>query len=380
MSREATSPSGTVTLLFTDIQGSTRLWEDHAKSMAPALERHDAILREAIESHGGYVFKTVGDAFCAAFASAGDAVAAAGAAQLALQAEAWPTEAQLRVRMALHTGECHERDGDYFGPAVNRTARLEAIAHGGQVVLSQATAVLVRDALPDGWALVDLGAHRLKDLGRPEQVYAAQVPGLPDEFPPLRSLDNPALANNLPAQSASFVGRVREVAEVRDLVKANRLVTLAGAGGAGKTRLALQVAAELLDGSGDGVWLVELAPVLDPDAVAGAVCQALGISRPSPGESDLDALLDALEPQDVLIVLDNCEHLVGACARMADTVLRRCSHVHLVATSREPLGIGGRPSTGSRRCRSPIAPKMMTPGTRMPWRSSWAGWPTREWS
>ncbi len=333
-------PSGTVTLLFTDIQGSTRLWEDHPEAMTPALRRHDAVLRQAIESHGGYVFKTVGDAFCAAFVSASDAVESAGNAQLALQAEDWPAEASLRVRMALHTGECEERDGDYFGPPVNRTARLEATAHGGQVVLSHTTASLVRERLPRGWGLLDLGSHRLKDLGREEQVVQLTVPGLPGEFPPLRSLDNPALANNLPAQSASFIGRAREVAEVRDLVKASRLVTLAGAGGAGKTRLALQVAAELLDGSGDGVWLVELAPVLDPDALATTVCQALGIAD-RPDQSDLDTLVEVLTPQDVLVVLDNCEHLVEACAGLADAVLRRCPAVHLLATSREPLGVGG---------------------------------------
>jgi predicted ATPase/class 3 adenylate cyclase len=329
-----------VTLLFTDIQGSTRLWEDHAEAMAPALQRHDTILREAIESHGGYVFKTVGDAFCAAFASASDAVESAGGAQLALQTEEWPDGATLRVRMALHTGECEERDGDYFGPPVNRTARLEATAHGGQVVLSHTTASLVRERLPRAWGLLDLGSHRLKDLGREEQVVQLTIPGLPGEFPPLRSLDNPALANNLPAQSASFIGRAREVAEVRDLVKANRLVTLAGAGGAGKTRLALQVAAELLDGSGDGVWLVELAPVLDPDALAAAVCQALGIAD-RPGQSDVETLVEVLTSQDVLVVLDNCEHLVEACARLADAILRRCPTVHLLATSREPLGVAG---------------------------------------
>ena len=336
----AVLPGGTVTLLFTDIQGSTRLWEDHPEAMEPALERHDEIVRQAIESHRGYVFKTVGDAFCATFQSAGDAVEAVGRAQLDLRAEPWPADTPLRVRMALHTGQCTERDGDYFGPAVNRTARLEATAHGGQVVLSEATAVLVRDHLPDGWALVDLGSHRLKDLGRDEQVFQLVVPVLSDDFPPLRSLDNPALPNNLPVQSASFVGRRREVAEVRELVEASRLLTLVGAGGAGKTRLALQVAAEVLDGSGDGVWLVELAPVLDPEAITSAICQALGISQHS-GPSDVSTLLDALESQDILILLDNCEHLIGACAALADAILRRCPTVHLLATSREPLGIGG---------------------------------------
>jgi predicted ATPase/class 3 adenylate cyclase len=333
-------PSGTVTFLFTDIEGSTRLWERHPDAMDRALQRHDELLRSAIESARGHIFKTVGDAFCAAFTSARDAVEAAGATQQALQSETWPEQAPLRVRMALHTGECEERDGDYFGPPVNRTARLEAIAHGGQVVVSQATTVLVRDSLPEGIELVDLGSHRLKDLGRPEQVFQLQRRGLDVDFPPLRSLDNPALANNLPAQSASFIGRDREISEVRDLVEASRLVTLTGAGGAGKTRLALHVAADLLDGSGDGVWLVELAPVSDEEAVASTMMEALGIDNLS-GRPALEVLTDVLSPQRVLIVLDNCEHLIGSCAKVGEAILRRCPQVHLMTTSREPLGIAG---------------------------------------
>ena len=335
-----TLPTGTITFFFTDIEGSTRLWEHHPEAMGAALQRHDALLRSVIESKGGYVFKTVGDAFCAAFASAGDAVEAGIEAQQGLQAERWPEHVDLRVRMALHTGKCEERDGDYFGPTVNRTARLEATAHGRQVVLSQATAVLVRDRLPDSVELTDLGSHRLKDLARPEQIFQLNVHGLEVDFPPLRSLDNPALPNNLPAQPASFVGRTREAAEVRLLVEDHRLVTLTGAGGSGKTRLALQVAAELLDGSGDGVWLVELAPISDESLVATTMEDVLGITR-QPGRPEFDALVDALEPQRTLIVLDNCEHLIGSCAKIADTILRRCPGVHLMATSRQPLGIGG---------------------------------------
>jgi predicted ATPase/class 3 adenylate cyclase len=334
------APSGTVTFLFTDIEGSTGLWESAPEAMRVALKRHDELMRSTIESARGYVFKTVGDAFCAAFTSARDAVEAAGAAQQALQTESWPVQARLRVRMALHTGECEERDGDYFGPAVNRTARLEATAHGGQVVVSQATAVLVRDALAAGMELVDLGSHRLKDLGRPEQVFQLQGAALDGDFPPLRSLDNPALPNNLPLQSASFIGRDREISQVRDLVESSRLVTLTGAGGSGKTRLALQVAADLLDGSGDGVWLVELAPVSDDEAVASTIMESLGIDNRS-GRPALEILTDALAPQRVLIVLDNCEHLIGSCAKIGEALLRRCPQVHLMTTSREPLGIAG---------------------------------------
>jgi predicted ATPase len=215
-----------------------------------------------------------------------------------------------------------------------------AVAHGGQVLVSETAAALVRDALPPGAALIDLGVHQLKDLGRPERIFQLSAPGLQAEFPPLRSLGNPALANNLPAQLAAFIGRERELSDVRALVESCRLVTLTGAGGAGKTRLGLQVAAELLDGSGDGVWLAELATVTDPDAVAAAIAAAPGIPA-QPGRPALDTLADALGPQDILIVLDNCEHLIGACAKTAEDILRRCPKAHLLATSREPLGIGG---------------------------------------
>ena len=206
--------------------------------------------------------------------------------------------------------------------------------------MSEAAAVLVRDGLPPGAALADLGVHRLKDLGRPERIFQLTAAGLPAGFPPLRSLGNPALPNNLPAQLSAFIGRDREVAEVRALVESARLVTLTGAGGCGKTRLGLQVAAELLDGSGDGVWLAELAAVTDQDAVAAAICEALRLTA-QPGRPALEALLDALALQDVLIVVDNCEHLIGGCAKTAEAIVRRCPRVHLLATSREPLGIGG---------------------------------------
>ncbi len=333
-------PTGTVTLLFSDIEGSTRLWGQAPDAMALALRRHDELLRLAIEGSGGYVFKTVGDAFCAAFPSAKEAVQAAGQAQSAVAAEPWPKEAVLRVRMALHTGECEERDGDYFGQAVNRVARLQAVAHGGQVVLSRATTEMVRDYLPPGVGLRDLGTHRLKDLGRPEEVYQLEIQGLDGEFPPLRSLDNPDLRHNLPEMVSSFVGRDDEVAALRQMVDESRLVTLTGAGGVGKTRLALQVAAEMLDGSGDGVWLVELASVRDPEAVLAAVASALGIKEQA-GRSIHESLLSALADQNVLVVLDNCEHLIGSCAKLAETVVRSCPKVHLLVTSRETLGIDG---------------------------------------
>lgn len=333
-------PSGTVTLLFTDIEGSTRLWEKAPAAMDRALRRHDQLVRSAVEEAGGYVFKTVGDAFCAVFSTAKEAVEVAAVAQKALQAEQWPEEAALVVRMAVHTGECEERDGDYFGPPLNRVDRLRAVGHGGQILLSRATADMVRDVLPAGMGLHPLGTHRLKDLSRPEDVFQLVVDGLDADFAPLRSLDNPGMPNNLPELVSSFVGRHVEVAEVRNLVETSRLVTLVGAGGVGKTRLGLQVAADLLDGSGEGVWFVELATETEPEAVSEAVARALGIMEQS-GRTTGDTLVEALADRYVLIVLDNCEHLIGACATLAEVVVRSCPRVSLLATSREPLGIDG---------------------------------------
>jgi predicted ATPase/class 3 adenylate cyclase len=329
-----------VTLLFTDIEGSTRLWEAEPDRMGPALRRHDEILRTAIQDAGGYVFKTVGDAFCATFWTAEAAAGAAAAAQRALTTQSWPTSRPILVRMGLHTGVCEERDGDYFGPAVNRTARLEAVAHGGQILLSGATAELAAGGLADGVALRDLGLHRLKDLGRPEQVFQLAAPFLPASFPPLTSLDNPELPNNLPSVVNAFVGRDAELAAVRRLVADARLVTLTGAGGSGKTRLALQAAAELLDRTADGVWFVELAPVTDGNKIPGVVAGVL--SLPEQSGPDLTALVtEAIGNQDLLLVLDNCEHVIGAAAKFCEHLIRHCPKVRLLATSREPLGIDG---------------------------------------
>jgi predicted ATPase len=242
--------------------------------------------------------------------------------------------------MGVHTGEAAQTSAGLLGLDVHRAARVAAVASGGQILLSETTAALVRDSLPAGAALRDLGLHRLKDLGRPEQIFQLDAAGLTAEFPPLRSLDNPALPNNLPGQLTTFIGRERETAEVRALAGSSRLVTLTGAGGSGKTRLGLQVAAELLDETGDGVWLVELAAVTAEDAVPLAICAAIGIVG-RPERPALETMVDALAHQHAAIVLDNCEHLIGGCAKTADAILRRCPRVQLVATSREPLGIGG---------------------------------------
>jgi predicted ATPase/class 3 adenylate cyclase len=332
----------TLTFLFTDIEGSTALLRRLGESdYGRVLADHQALIRAALAAHDGQEVDTQGDAFFAVFSSPTACVAAVIEMQRALEARAWPGGEHVRVRMGVHTGEAATTAaGGLVGLHVHRAARVGAIAHGGQVLLSETVAALVRDSLPPGAALRDLGAQRLKDLARPERIFQLDVAGLRADFPPPRSLGNPALPNNLPAQLSAFIGRDREMNEVRALVESRRLVTLTGAGGSGKTRLALQVAAELLDGSGDGVWLAELAAVSDGDAVPAAICEALGIGE-QPGRPVLDSLLDALAFQFVLIVLDNCEHLIGACAKTADAILRHCPRVHLLVTSREPLGIGG---------------------------------------
>jgi len=331
----------TFTFLFTDIEDSTALVRRLGEGLyAQLLADHHSLIRSGLAAHDGQEVDTQGDACFAVFSSPRACVAAVIEMQRALEAHSWPGGEHVRVRMGVHTGEASRTATGLVGLDVHRAARVAAVGYGGQVLLSEAAAALVRDFLPAGAGLADLGVHRLKDLGRPERIFQLQAAGLQAGFPPLRSLGSPALANNLPAQVTTFIGRERELSEVRALVASSRLVTLTGAGGCGKTRLGLQLAAGLLDGSGDGVWLVELAAVLDEDAVAPAICRALGIAA-QPGRPVLGTLLDALALQDVLIVLDNCEHLIGACAKAADAIVRRCPRVRLVATSREPLGIGG---------------------------------------
>lgn len=333
-------PSGTVTFLLTDIEGSTRLWTERPDAMKAAVERHDALLAAGIEANGGALIKSrlEGDSIFAVFARTTDAVAAAVALQQALLAEAWTTSRPLRVRMALHTGEADLRDGDYYGPSVNRCARLRAIAHGGQVLLSLAAEELVRDHLPPGASVLDLGLHRLQDLARPEHVFQLAHPELMDGFPALRSLE--AFPNNLPVQLTSFIGREHEMEAVRRLVRSSRLLTLTGMGGSGKTRLALQVGADILGDYPDGVWLVELAGLTDPALVPQAVASALGV-REEAHRPVLPTLAEYLRQKQLLLILDNCEHLVDAAAQLADTLVRASSTLQILATSREALGIGG---------------------------------------
>jgi predicted ATPase/class 3 adenylate cyclase len=331
-------PTGTITFLFTDLEGSTRQWEEHPEAMRQALARHDQVLREAVATHGGSVFKTGGDAFCVAFQRAPDALAAALDAQLALVVEEWGKLGPLRSRMALHAGTAEERNSDYFGPVLNRAARLVAIGHGGQTLLSQTVYDLARDMLPSGAALRDLGDHRLRDLQRPEQVFQLVHPALPDAFPPLRSLES--FPNNLPLQPTSLIGRERELAELRRRLPGTRLFTLTGSGGSGKTRLALQLAADLLEGYPEGVWFVDLAALTDPALVPQTVAAALGV-RETPARALTDTLTEWLKARKLLLVLDNCEHLVDACAQLAAILMRASPGLTLLATSREPLGAAG---------------------------------------
>jgi len=319
-----------VTFLFTDIEGSTRLWQAAPEAMRKALERHDSILRSTIDGHGGYVFSTGGDGFGVAFARTADAVAAAADAQAALGVEPWPGGAQIRVRMGLHTGEAEERDGDYFGAAVNRTARLMAVGHGGQVLCSSATAEVMGDEV----SLVDLGEHRLRDLDRPLHVFQLGA----GSFAALRSLD--VLPGNLPSLTSSFVGRHEELAAVAKEVGAHRLVTLTGVGGVGKTRLALQVAAELLPGFADGAWVCELAAAATDDDVAQVVALALGVAQRQ-GMTVAESIVDFVRARQLLVVLDNCEHVLDAAAVVVEMVLAGASGVRILATSQEGLGVPG---------------------------------------
>src|SRR5581483_10883580 len=338
MSAMAQPPTGTITFLFTDIEGSSQLWERHPEAMRLALAKHDTILREACETRGGFVFKTIGDAFCVAFDTAHTAFIAALEAQRLLNGESWDQTGPLKVRMALHTGPAEHRDRDYFGPALNRVSRLLAAAHGGQTLLSLPTEELVRDQLPDGVRLRDLGERRLRDLTRPERIYQLVADDLPSEFPSLRSLES--VPNNLPAQLTTFVGREREMAEVKRLLNATHLLTLTGAGGTGKTRLSLQVAADVLEQFPDGVWLVEFATIDDPALVPELVAAALNV-RQEPDQSLVITLTNFLRAKNVLLILDNCEHVVTACARLAETLLRASSNLRILASSREPLAIAG---------------------------------------
>jgi len=331
------SPIG-ITFLFTDIEGSTRLWEQEPGRMQPALARHDALCRAVVEASHGTVVKMIGDGMYAAFDDPSDALRAALALQLSLVDPTATNGIPFRVRCGLHTGTVERRDNDYFGSAVNRAARIMGAAHGGQVLLSHAVADLVADRMPDGVALVDLGSVRLRDLANPQRVYQVIHPGLRQSFPALRSLE--ATPNNLPQQVTSFIGRERQLAETKALLGKTRLLTLLGAGGLGKTRLSLQVAADLIDNFADGVWLVELAPLADGQLVAQAVASALGVKEEA-GHPVQEALAKYVKDRQLLLLLDNCEHVLHHCAALVTSLLQSGSHAKVLATSREPLREAG---------------------------------------
>lgn len=332
-------PSGTVTFLFTDIEGSTKLAQKYPSAMPHLMERHNEILTRSIESNEGYVYQIAGDSFCGAFSSSIDAVFAALDAQLSLQNEAW-SPAQVRVRMGMHTGTVKLNDDNkYTGYATLALAhRIMSAGHGGQVLLSGATRELVRDTLPENTELVDLGERRLKDLLRPEHLYQLNIPGLPSNFPPLKSLD--VFPNNLPVQLTTFIGREKEIAEVKQELDEHRLVTLTGSGGTGKTRLSLQAAADLLDQFPHGIWFVELAPLTDPELVAQTILSTIGLNDQA-GKSSLELLKEYLHGKSSLIVLDNCEHLIDACANVANDLLNAAPGLKVLASSREALGVRG---------------------------------------
>lgn len=336
-------PTGTVTFLFTDIEGSTKRWEAYPQAMQAAFASQEAILRQAIDANGGYAYKMIGDAFQAAFPTAPQALRAALDAQHSLHSESWPTETgEVRVRMALHTGTTEERGDDYVGPALNRVARLLSAGHGGQVLLSEVTHGLVRDALPPGVEILDMGEHRLKDLIRPEHIFQLVVSGLPSEFPPLKTLDT--RPNNLPLQPTPLVGREKELAELEEMLAREevRLVTLTGPGGTGKTRLGLQAASEVLDDNAypDGVWFVDLSPLVDSGLVVPTIAGVLGVKEAGGGTPIVDTLKEYLRDKRLLLVLDNFEQVTDA-AREVSALIATCPHLNVLATSRVPLHIRG---------------------------------------
>ena len=333
-------PSGTVTFLFTDIEGSTKLWEQHPEAMKPALAKHDSLLKEAVESNHGFIIKTTGDGVHAVFTTAFDAVNASISAQREFQTSAFfkNAEVSLHVRMGLHTGEAEFRDGDYYGGTLNRAARIMSAGHGGQVLISEVTAQVAREHLASAISLLDLGEHNLKGITRAERIFQLVVPDLQKEFPALMSIA--AATNNLPTQLTSFIGRERELREAKEKLSSAKLLTLIGPGGTGKTRLSIQLGAEVLPNFTDGVWFIELAPLADPALILQTIASVLNV-RAQMGVLLKDIVNDYLRAKNLLLIFDNCEHLVEASAQLADEFLHNAPNLKIIASSREALGIGG---------------------------------------
>jgi predicted ATPase/class 3 adenylate cyclase len=341
-------PGGTVTFLFTDIEGSTRLLQKLRERYSDLLEEQRAILQSAFTKNHGHIVDTRGEEFFVAFDRASDAVGAAIAAQRKLASHPWPEDANIRVRMGIHTGEPWVEGQAYVGMDVHRAARIANLGHGGQILLSETTTALVFDELPEGTRLKDLGHHRMKDIRRPEQIHQLVIEGLPETFPPLKSLESDPLKarkDNLPVELTPFIGRDAEILTTQEMLldPTTRLLTLLGVGGMGKTRLALHVSANLVDAFPEGVWLVELATLRDPSLVAQHTAAVFGVSahEAEMGRGVKDVLIDNLRDRSLLMLLDNCEHLIVACASLAESLLKECPHLKLLATSREPLGIAG---------------------------------------
>jgi predicted ATPase/class 3 adenylate cyclase len=337
-SRGQILPNGTVTFLFTDIEGSTRLAQQYPGQWETLRGRHHTILQSAMDAQHGYVFQIIGDAFCVAFHTARDGLCAAIEAQRKLQIENWG-ESPIKVRMGLHTGVAEFQGTDYRGyMTLARVQRVMSVAYGGQILLSNASAELTHNELPEGITLRDMKEHRLKGLPDPERLWQIVTPDLQQDFPPLQSLNE--IPNNLPVQLTSFIGRKKEVEQIKKRLEKNRLVTLTGSGGVGKTRLSIQVASELLEGFPYGAWLVELAPITDPALVIQTVCTALDVT-PHGNTPALNVLIEYSKPKKLMLVVDNCEHLIDASAQLCETLLHACPHVQIIASSREALGIDG---------------------------------------
>ena len=336
-------PTGTVTFFFTDIEGSTKLSQEYSDELPALLARHKQILKQAIEANHGFLFQVVGDAFSVAFDRALDALKAASQAQRALYQEAW-MPVSIKVRMGIHTGTANlAEDASIEGPytgytTLATTQRITSAAYGGQILLSQVTRDLLWQQLPSDITLLDLGEHRLKDLLHPLHIYQVVAPDLPTNFPPLKTLGS--FPHNLPLQLTSFVGREREASELKQLLSNTRLLTLIGPGGTGKTRLALKTAEDLLPSFADGIWLVELAPLADPNLILQTIAGIFGL-RELPNMPLKDIVTDYLRAKEILLILDNCEHLIEACAQLSENLLRNCPRLKILASSREALGIAG---------------------------------------
>ena len=333
--KRAGVPTGTVTFLFTDVEGSTRLWQGHPGAMAAALARHDEIIRAAVTAHGGYVFSTAGDAFAASFARPGDAIDAAVDVQQGLAAETWPPDVSILVRVGIHTGEAVERGGDYFGPTLNLGARIMSAGHGGQVLMSATTASLTA---PSRHVLTDLGEHDLRDIDGTQRVFQVVGENMRADFPPIRSLNR--TKHRLPSQRSSFVGRELEVAKTRSLLATSRLVTLTGSGGCGKTRVAIEAAAAEVDAFRDGVFFVDLARTGDGSGVAESFALALDFApngeRPLPAQ-----VIGRIASKSVLLIVDNCEHVLDEVGELLDDLLTSCANTRVLATSREAIELDG---------------------------------------